>query len=147
MGSLDECLKFANENPASFLATVEGDQPRVRGMALWFADHSGFYYHTATSKNVCRQLRKNPRAELCFYAAVPPEGGAGRMLRVSGKAEFLSDPALVSRLLHERPWLNAILAGSRVEDLLAIFRIRDGEAWFWTMADNMKEASIPRYRF
>lgn len=68
LGSLEECLKFANENPASSLATVEGDQPHVRGMAFWFADRSGFYYHTATTKNVCRQLRKNPKAELSFSA-------------------------------------------------------------------------------
>jgi uncharacterized pyridoxamine 5'-phosphate oxidase family protein len=146
MGSLEECLKFANGNPASFLATVEGDQPHVRGMLLWFADKSGFYYHTGTTKNVCRQLQKNPKAEICFYAPAPAEQGGGRMLRVTGTAEFLQDGALSRRLLSERPWLLAVVPG-KVEDLLAIFRIRDGEAWFWTIADNMREAAIPRYRF
>jgi hypothetical protein len=28
-----------------------------------------------------------------------------------------------------------------------VFAIRKGEAFFWTMADNMKEASIPRIKF
>ena len=26
-----DCIKFANENPVTHIATVEGDQPRVRG--------------------------------------------------------------------------------------------------------------------
>jgi pyridoxamine 5'-phosphate oxidase len=31
--------------------------------------------------------------------------------------------------------------------LLAVFHLYTGEAYFWTMADSMKEASIPRAKF
>lgn len=34
----EECIKFANENPVSWVATVENDQPRVRALGMWFAD-------------------------------------------------------------------------------------------------------------
>jgi pyridoxamine 5'-phosphate oxidase len=37
----EEILKFLNDHPASFLATVEGDQPRVRGMGIVRADEKG----------------------------------------------------------------------------------------------------------
>ena len=32
--SIEEYVKFANENPMCYLATVEGDQPRVRAMGM-----------------------------------------------------------------------------------------------------------------
>ena len=139
-----ECIRFANENPVTFLATADGDQPRVRAFAMWFADASGFYYHTGTPKNVCRQLKKNQKVELCFY--VPGEG-AGRMMRVAGKAEFLSDPALEQRLFRDRPWVADLLKNAPNGGKLAIFRIGHGEAYFWTMADNMREQDAPRVKF
>jgi len=87
-----DCVKFANENPVTYIATAEGDQPRVRAFAMWFADNTGFYHHTGTPKSVCQQLRKNPKVELCFYA--PGAQGTGRMMRVCGKVEFLEDKSL-----------------------------------------------------
>lgn len=37
-----DCVKFANENPTACFAASDGDQPRVRGLALCFADGKGF---------------------------------------------------------------------------------------------------------
>ena len=31
--NFEDCIKFANENPASYIATMDGAQPRVRGVA------------------------------------------------------------------------------------------------------------------
>jgi uncharacterized pyridoxamine 5'-phosphate oxidase family protein len=53
---LSDCIRFAIENPVTYIATSDGDQPRVRAFAMWFCDNTGFYYHTGTPKNVCRQL-------------------------------------------------------------------------------------------
>ena len=61
-----EIFKLINENPAFHLATVEGDQPRVRGMLLYRADENGFIFHTASTKDVFAQIKKNPKAEMCF---------------------------------------------------------------------------------
>jgi uncharacterized pyridoxamine 5'-phosphate oxidase family protein len=33
--NLQDCIQFATQNPICFLATIEGDQPRVRALALW----------------------------------------------------------------------------------------------------------------
>ena len=62
---LDEYIKFANENPISFLATVDGTQPRVRGFQLWYADKSGLYYSSAAGKDIYKQLKANPKVEAC----------------------------------------------------------------------------------
>ena len=89
-------------------------------------------------------LQANPKVELCFYD--PGDGqGAGRQLRVEGRAEFLDDEALAERLYEARPWLRAITGEGDVR--LAIFRVAHGSAWFWTMAANLREHEQERVRF
>jgi uncharacterized pyridoxamine 5'-phosphate oxidase family protein len=57
----NDCVKFANANPASYLATQDGNQPRVRGLLLWYADASGLYYNIGATKDVYKQLQsKSP---------------------------------------------------------------------------------------
>ena len=141
---LGDCIRFAQENPVTFIATVDGDQPRVRAFAMWFADKTGFYYHTGTTKDVCRQLKKNPKVELCFCS---PSGSAMKTMRVTGEAEFLEDKALEERLYRDRPWMKDVMNNAPKETKLAMFRVAHGEAWFWTMAVNLREREVPRIRF
>jgi len=49
---LDDCIKFATENPICFVATADGDQPRVRTLALWFASEGGFYFSVVSATPV-----------------------------------------------------------------------------------------------
>ncbi len=142
---LAECIRFATDNPVTFLATSDGEQPRVRALAMWFADSTGFYYHTGTPKSVFRQLRKNPKVELCFYA--PGAQGAGKMMRVAGTVEFLEEKALEERLYRDRPWVRDLVKNAPKGGKLAMFRVAHGEAYFWTMEYNMREQDAPRIRF
>ncbi len=141
---LKTVTEFANANPVAHVATVEGDQPRVRARAMWYADETGFYFHTSSTKDVRRQLKANPKVELSFFDPGDGQGG-GTQLRVTGEVEFLDDPALAARLLEARPWLRAIVGEN--DPRLAIFRVAHGTAWFWTMAANMREAEQERVRF
>lgn len=60
---IKDCIKFANETPVCYLATVEGDQPRVRALGFWFADESGFYFQIGAMKD------KKFIQEQFFYAS------------------------------------------------------------------------------
>jgi len=142
---LKDCAKFANENPVCYIATAEKNQPRVRAFAMWFADEGGFYFHTGSAKAICRQLKNNPRVEVCFYAPEPPPK-VGRMMRVAGEAEFINDTALRARLLEERPFLKQMGIKGPQDTQLAVFRVRNGEAYFWTMENNMRESEAERIR-
>ncbi len=93
--SFEDCVKFANENPIAYIATIEGDQPRVRAFQMWFADKTGFYFQTGTIKEIVNQLKVNPKMEVCFFD--PKTGGAGTMMRITGKAEFVNDIALKTK--------------------------------------------------
>lgn len=140
-----DCIEFAKENPMCYLATTEGDQPRVRAMGLYHVGETGFYFNTQSVKALAKQLEKNRKVEVCFYA--PGTGqDIGRVMRVTGEVEFLDDIDLRTRLLEDRPFLKAFIEGPE-DPLLVVFRIYKGEAYFWTMADSMKEAEIARIKF
>ncbi len=78
MKDIEKVCTFLEDAQTYYLATVEGDQPRVRpfGTVLLYSDR--LYIQTGKSKNVSRQLAANPKAELCAFKD-------GRWLRVSGE--------------------------------------------------------------
>jgi len=43
-----EVFEAISKSPAFYLATLDGDQPRVRGMMLYKADENGIIFHTGT---------------------------------------------------------------------------------------------------
>ena len=142
--NFQDCVKFANENRTCYVATTDGDQPRVRPLGMWFADDKGFYFQTESVKSLYKQLKNNNKVELCFYDSTP---GAGTMMRVAGEVEFVNDSDLRSKILADRPFLKELGIKGPEDPLLVMFRVYSGEAYFWTRANNMKEAEIERIEF
>ena len=62
---MEEVYKFLKQCGTYYLATVDGDQPRVRpfGTALIFENK--LYIQTGKAKNVSKQIEKNPKIEIC----------------------------------------------------------------------------------
>jgi pyridoxamine 5'-phosphate oxidase len=140
--SIKEYADFANENKTCYLATVEGDQPRVRAVGMWYADETGFYFQAQTVKAVCKQLERNPKVEVYFC-----NKDFSKVMRVSGKVRFITDEKIRARCIEERPFVKNFGITEPSNPLLAVFQIYTGEAYFWTFADSMKEADIPRVKF
>ena len=129
----EELFQIMNENPVLHLATMEGDQPRVRGMLLFRADEEGIIFHTASTKDVYKQIQKNPKVELCFQ-------GEGIQIRVTGVLELVEDEALREEIFNHptRKFLQAWNAQG-IDGLLRIFRLKHGTAVTWTMETNFEE--------
>lgn len=139
--SIHDFIKFSNENPVCYLATIEGDQPRVRALGFWFADETGFYFQTSSTKEFPHQLEKNPKTEVCFYKH---EGMIGTMMRIAGEVEFIHDPVFKQKALDDRPFLKSF--GLTIDSpQLVLFRIAHGEAHFWTMENNLKPKEIVKF--
>lgn len=70
--------QFLKEAGTYYLATVEGDQPRVRpfGTAHIFEDK--LYIQTGKVKDVSKQIHANPKVEICAFKN-------GEWLRVAGE--------------------------------------------------------------
>ena len=142
---LSDCISFATEHPICYLATEEGDQPRVRALLLWFADERGFYFMTMSPKGFSRQLHQNPKVEVCFYNGATELPDAVEM-RVSGEVEFVDDAELTHKVAQERAALEGII-GRPLEPITEVFRIGAGEAHFWTLMDILREPQLERVRF
>ena len=140
--SLKEYADFANENKTCYLATVEGDQPRVRAMGMWYADETGFYFQAQTVKAMCKQLEKNPKVEVYFATK-----DFSKAMRVSGKVTFIDDLEMKAKCINDRPFVKNFGITEPDNPLLAVFHLYTGEAYFWTFGDSMKEDQIPREKF
>ncbi|NLL79054.1 MAG: pyridoxamine 5'-phosphate oxidase family protein [Clostridiales bacterium] len=129
----EEIFQLMNENPAFHLATEEDGQPRVRGMLLYRADENGIIFHTASCKDVFKQIQKNPRVEMCFF-------GKGVQVRVTGVLKHLEDESLKAEIFAHptRKFLQA-WKEMGVDDMLEVFCLKGGEAVTWTMETNFNE--------
>ena len=59
--------QFLKKAGTYYLATVEGDQPRVRPFGTAEIFEGKLYIQTGKSKNVYKQLLANPKAEICAF--------------------------------------------------------------------------------
>ena len=74
---MEEIVCFLKEAGTYYLATVDGDQPRVRPFGTVNVFEGKLYIQTGKKKDVSRQLHENPKAELCAFLN-------GTWLRLSG---------------------------------------------------------------
>ena len=60
-------LEFLKKADVYYLATVEGDQPRVRPFGTINEFEGKLYIQTGRVKPTSRQLAANPKAEICAF--------------------------------------------------------------------------------
>jgi uncharacterized pyridoxamine 5'-phosphate oxidase family protein len=127
----EEIYASLQANPIFHLATVEGDQPRVRALLLCDGV-DGIVFHTGKMRDLFRQLQAHPKVELCFQ-----DYPKGVQIRVSGVVELVEDLALKQAIVAQpsREFLRPFIAANGYEPL-AVYRIKDPVATTWTMAKN-----------
>ena len=75
---MKEVQEFLKECGVYYLATMDGEQPRVRpfGTAEIYEEH--LYIQTGKNKDVYKQIETNPNVEICAFKD-------GKWIRISGK--------------------------------------------------------------
>ena len=98
---MNEIYEFLKAAGTYYLATLEGDQPRVRPFGTVELFEGKLYIQTGKVKPVSRQLHANPKAELCAFRD-------GKWLRVSG--ELIPDERVEAKkhMLDAYPSLRAM---------------------------------------
>ncbi|MGE4353612.1 MAG: pyridoxamine 5'-phosphate oxidase family protein [Oscillospiraceae bacterium] len=76
---MEEVYAFLKQCGTYYLATVEGDQPRVRPFGTVDIFENRLYIQTGKIKNVSKQMLANPKIELCGMAG-------GKWIRVEAIA-------------------------------------------------------------
>ena len=100
---MKEVFDFIKKCGTYYLATVEGDQPRVRPFGTIDLFEDKLYIQTGKSKPVSKQIGVNPKVELsCF------DGATGVWLRLAG--ELVNDDRIEAKkhMLDNYPHLRSM---------------------------------------
>ena len=62
---MQEVYEFLKKCGTYYLATVEGNQPRVRPFGTVDVFENKLYFQTGKVKNVAKQMAANPKVEIC----------------------------------------------------------------------------------
>lgn len=74
---MQEVCEFLKNAGTYYLATVDGDQPRVRPFGTAHIFEGKLYIQTGKSKDVSKQIQTNPKVEICAFKG-------GKWLRLAG---------------------------------------------------------------
>ena len=99
--TIESVCQFLRDAGTYYLATVEGDQPRVRPFGTVLLYGGKLYIQTGKVKSVSKQLAANPKAELCAFKD-------GVWLRVAGELVNDDDRAVKAAMLEQYPELKAM---------------------------------------
>jgi uncharacterized pyridoxamine 5'-phosphate oxidase family protein len=130
-----DIIKFIKEHPLFFLGTIDGDQARVRGIMMYSIDEIGnIVFTTGKNKAMYRQLKANPKVELCFY-------DNGTQIRVLGEIMENDNLALKQEIVEARPFMKPWVEATGYESI-AVFVLTKCIATVWTL-----ETAAMRKRF
>jgi uncharacterized pyridoxamine 5'-phosphate oxidase family protein len=122
---MKEITEFLKANANGILSTVDGDKPRARPFQFQFEREGAFYFCTANTKDVYKQLRKNPHVEFCSQSP------KFTWVRLEGKAVFADDLKLKEAVLSANPLVKSLYKTAD-NPAFALFRLEHGKA---VMAD------------
>lgn len=75
---MKEVFDFLKKCGTYYLATVDGDQPRVRPFGTIDEFEGKLYIQTGKVKDVSKQIQANPKVEICGFTE-------GKWVRIAGK--------------------------------------------------------------
>ncbi len=118
---MERAVKFLKEAETYYLATVDGDQPRVRPFGTVNVFEGKLYIQTGKAKAVSKQIHANPKVEICAFKN-------GEWLRVSGI--LVEDDRIEAKqaMLDAYPSLQGMYAAD--DGNTEVFYFKDAEATF-----------------
>lgn len=121
MSGIEKVCEFLENAQTYYLATVEGDQPRVRPFGTVLLYDGRLYIQTGKVKDVSKQLAANPKAEICAFAG-------GKWLRVAG--ELINDDSrdVKVAMLEKMPSLKAMYSAD--DDNTQVLYFKNATATF-----------------
>ena len=98
---MNEIYEFLKKCGTYYLATVDGDQPRVRPFGTIDLFEGRLYIQTGKVKDVAKQLKANPKVEISGMAE-------GRWLRLAAEAVLDERIEAQAHMLDAYPSLQAM---------------------------------------
>ncbi len=121
--------EFLSATPMCFIATVDGEAPKVRPFQFQFEQEGKLWFCTAKSKEVFKQLQDNRAVQIC---AVKQDMTT---LRVSGLAVLEDNRAVKERILAEQELIKGIYGTAGNPDFTT-FHLEHGETVMFDFSGN-----------
>ena len=90
MSDIEKVSKYLSDVKIFFLATVDGDKPKVRPLSLQILHYDKIFFGVGDFKEVYRQIQENPNVEI-----VATKGED--ILRYYGVAKFDDNPEVLQK--------------------------------------------------
>lgn len=121
MEGIERVYQFLNEAGTYYLATADGDQPRVRPFGTILLMGGKLYIQTGKVKDVSKQIAANPKAEICAFKD-------GKWLRVA--CELVNDDSheVKVAMLDKMPTLKAMYSAD--DDNMQMLYFKNAKATF-----------------
>ena len=121
MEVIERVYQFLNEAGTYFLATVDGDQPRVRAFGTVLLCDGKIYIQTGKVKDVSKQIAANPKVEICACKG-------GEWLRICGELVNDDNRDVKAAMLEKMPSLKAMYSAD--DDNMQMLYFKDAAATF-----------------
>lgn len=127
---MKEVYEFLKKCGTYYLATVEGDQPRVRPFGTIDIFEDKLYIQTGKVKEVSKQIQANANVEVCAF------GEGGVWVRVAGK--LIRDDRIEAKkhMLDQYPNLQAMYSAE--DDNTEVLYFQDAVATFYSFTEAPK---------
>ncbi len=126
---MKEVLNYLKESQTFYLATNEGDQPRVRPFGAVAEFEGKLYFSTNNTKEVFKQLVANPKIEISAM-------NKGSWIRLTGIAVHDDRIAAREKMLEENPSITRMYSAD--DGIMAVFYIKDATATISSFTDAPK---------
>ncbi len=130
---MEEVYRFLKEAETYYLATVEGDQPRVRPFGTADIFEGKLYIQTGKSKEVSRQIQKHPKVEICAYKD-------GKWLRLAGTLVRDDRVEAKAHMLDAYPSLKAMYSAE--DDNTEVLYFKEASATFSSFTEAPRTVSF-----
>ena len=126
---MKEVYEFLKECGTYYLATIEGDEPRVRPFGTINIFEDKLYIQTGKIKNVYKQIEKNNNFEICSFKN-------GEWIRVSGK--LINDDRVEAKkaMLDNYPDLRGMYDEN--DDNTSVLYFKDAKATIYSFTEEPK---------
>ena len=123
---MNEVLEYLKKCKTFYIATMEGDQPRVRPFGIAEEFEGKIYIQTGKIKNVSKQLAINPKIEIC--ACDGPT-----WLRIEGEA--VNDDRIEAKgyVLDKNPSLKGMYSAD--DDNTQVLYLKNVKATFYSFSE------------
>lgn len=130
---MNEVYEFLKKCEVYYLATVEGDQPRVRPFGTIDLFEGKLYIQTGKVKNVSAQMKANPKVEISGMAD-------GKWIRVEAEAILDESVAAQEHMLAAYPSLQAMYKPG--DGNTEVFYLKNGKAQICSFTEPAKEITF-----